>query len=78
MDPAVFPPSLVNALKADVEGSDQGGDTWVYKRKVVLHTLMAGIGTQCNVNRLAQALEVCVRLNVCNLSGEKCKYFQKS
>ncbi|KAA0706048.1 Phosphoinositide 3-kinase regulatory subunit 6 [Triplophysa tibetana] len=42
---------------ADVEGSDQGGDTWVYKRKVVLHTLMAGIGKQCNVNRLAQALE---------------------
>lgn len=57
VDPAVFPPSLVNALKADVEGSDPGGDTLIYKRKVVLHTLMAGIGKQCNVNQLAQALE---------------------
>lgn len=58
----MFPPSLVDALKADVEGSDPGGDTLIYKRRVVLHTLMAGIGKQCNVNRLAQSLEVCVRL----------------
>lgn len=60
VDPAVFHPSLVSALKADVEGSDPGGDTLIYKRRVVLHTLMAGIGKQCSVNLLAHALEVCV------------------
>ncbi|XP_055050646.2 phosphoinositide 3-kinase regulatory subunit 6 isoform X1 [Misgurnus anguillicaudatus] len=57
MDPAVFPSSLVSALKADVEGLDPGGDALIYKRRVMLHTLLAVIGKQCQVEQLARALE---------------------
>lgn len=62
IDPAVFPPSLVNALKADVECADPGGDPLIYKRRVLLHTVIAGLGKQCRVDQLAHALEVSARL----------------
>ncbi|KAK9978296.1 hypothetical protein ABG768_020052 [Culter alburnus] len=57
IDPAVFPLSLVNALKADVECADPGGDPLIYKRRVLLHTVIAGLGKQCRVDQLAHALE---------------------
>ncbi|ROL42929.1 Phosphoinositide 3-kinase regulatory subunit 6, partial [Anabarilius grahami] len=57
IDPAVFPLSLVNALKADVECVDPGGDPLMYKRRVLLHTVIAGLGKQCRVDQLAHALE---------------------
>lgn len=59
IDPAVFPLSLVNALKAEVECGDAVGDPLMYKRRILLHTLLAGLGKQCQVDRLTQALEVC-------------------
>ncbi|XP_067284930.1 phosphoinositide 3-kinase regulatory subunit 6 isoform X2 [Pseudorasbora parva] len=57
VDPAVFPLSLLNALKADVESADPGGDPSIYKRRVLLHTMMAGLGEQCHTDPLAHALE---------------------
>ncbi|XP_056127623.1 phosphoinositide 3-kinase regulatory subunit 6 [Rhinichthys klamathensis goyatoka] len=58
IDPAVFPPSLLNALKADVESADAGGgDPLMCKRRVLLHTVIAGLGKQCHVDQLAHALE---------------------
>uniref|UniRef100_A0A8C1NQ26 Phosphoinositide-3-kinase, regulatory subunit 6b n=1 Tax=Cyprinus carpio TaxID=7962 RepID=A0A8C1NQ26_CYPCA len=57
VDPDVFPPSLVNALKADVECTDPGRDPLIYKRKVLLHTVLAGFGKKCQVDQLAQSLE---------------------
>lgn len=63
IDPAVFPLSLLNALKVNVESVDAGGgDPLICKRRVLLHTVIAGLGKQCHVEQLAHALEVCVRL----------------
>jgi len=69
IDPAVFPPSLLNALKADVESTDAGGgDPLMCKRRVLLHTMIAGLGKQCHVDQLAHALEVCVWLKISRAS----------
>ncbi|XP_056306952.1 phosphoinositide 3-kinase regulatory subunit 6 [Danio aesculapii] len=57
IDPAVFPLSLVNALKAEVECGDPAGDPLMYKRRTLLHTMLAGLGKQCRIDRLTQALE---------------------
>ncbi|XP_077068019.1 phosphoinositide 3-kinase regulatory subunit 6 isoform X1 [Siphateles boraxobius] len=58
IDPAVFPLSLLNALKVDVESvNTDGGDPLICKRRVLLHTVIAGLGKQCHVDRLAHALE---------------------
>ncbi|KAK7168197.1 hypothetical protein R3I94_002292 [Phoxinus phoxinus] len=58
IDPAVFPLSLLNALKADVESADAGGgDPLVCKRRVLLHTLIAGLGKQVHVDQLRHAIE---------------------
>ncbi|XP_051995842.1 phosphoinositide 3-kinase regulatory subunit 6 isoform X1 [Xyrauchen texanus] len=57
MDPAVFPLSLLSTLKADVESTDHSGDTLIYKRRVILHTMLAGLGKQCHIGQLTQALE---------------------
>ncbi|KAI2666537.1 Phosphoinositide 3-kinase regulatory subunit 6 [Labeo rohita] len=56
-DPVVFPPSLVNALKTDVECADPGRDPLIYKRRVLLHTILAGLGKKCQVDQLSQGLE---------------------
>ncbi|XP_016362166.1 phosphoinositide 3-kinase regulatory subunit 6-like [Sinocyclocheilus anshuiensis] len=57
VDPAVFPLSLMNALKADVECADPGRDPLIYKRRVLLHTMLAGFGKKCQVDQLSQSLE---------------------
>ncbi|KAK2915995.1 hypothetical protein QQF64_024404 [Cirrhinus molitorella] len=57
VDPVVFPLSLVNALKTDVESANSGRDPLIYKRKVLLHTMLAGLGKKCQVDQLSQALE---------------------
>ncbi|XP_042576558.1 phosphoinositide 3-kinase regulatory subunit 6-like isoform X1 [Cyprinus carpio] len=57
VDPVVFPLSLVSALKADVECADPGRDSIIYKRRVLLHTVLAGLGKKCQVDQLSQSLE---------------------
>ncbi|XP_026063585.1 phosphoinositide 3-kinase regulatory subunit 6-like isoform X1 [Carassius auratus] len=57
VDPVVFPLSLVSALKADVECADPGRDSMIYKRRVILHTVLAGLGKKCQVDQLSQSLE---------------------
>ncbi len=59
VDPAVFPLSLVSALRADVESVDSGRDSMIYTRRVLLHTMLAGLGKKCQADQLSQSLEVC-------------------
>ncbi|XP_076844700.1 phosphoinositide 3-kinase regulatory subunit 6 isoform X2 [Brachyhypopomus gauderio] len=55
-DPAVFPLPLLNAVRAEVEGVASGNDPQSHQRKVLLHTLQAGLGRRCHGRALAQAL----------------------
>ncbi|XP_062841130.1 phosphoinositide 3-kinase regulatory subunit 6 [Trichomycterus rosablanca] len=57
VDPAVFPETLLDAVKADVECGALDWDTLSYQRRVLLHTLQAAVGKQCHGTQLAQALE---------------------
>ncbi|XP_058626053.1 phosphoinositide 3-kinase regulatory subunit 6 isoform X2 [Onychostoma macrolepis] len=56
-NPVVFPLSLLSALKADVECADPGRNSMIYKRRVLLHTMLAGLGKKCQVDQLSQSLE---------------------
>lgn len=58
-DRAVFPETLLNAVRADVECGALGSDTLTPQRWVLLHTLQAGLGKECHGRQLTQALEVC-------------------
>ncbi|TSK87506.1 Phosphoinositide 3-kinase regulatory subunit 6 [Bagarius yarrelli] len=68
VDPAVFPETLLKAVRADVECSPLGCDTLTPQRRVLLHTLQAGLGRQCQGRQLIQALE--------DLGSDIEKYFQ--
>uniref|UniRef100_A0A4W4EAI1 Phosphoinositide-3-kinase, regulatory subunit 6b n=1 Tax=Electrophorus electricus TaxID=8005 RepID=A0A4W4EAI1_ELEEL len=57
VDPAVFPLPLLNAVRAEVEGTASGNDPQSHQRWVLLHTLQAGLGRHCHGRALAQALE---------------------
>ncbi|XP_053466423.1 phosphoinositide 3-kinase regulatory subunit 6 isoform X2 [Ictalurus furcatus] len=56
-DPAVFPETLLNAVRADVECGALDWDTLTPQRRVILHTLQAGLGKACYGRQLKQALE---------------------
>ncbi|KAF7698132.1 phosphoinositide 3-kinase regulatory subunit 6 isoform X1 [Silurus meridionalis] len=56
-DPAVFPETLLNAVRADVECGALDWDTLTPQRRVLLHTLQAGLGRECHGKRISQALE---------------------
>lgn len=59
-DPAVFPETLLKAVRADVECGALDWDTLNPQRQVLLHTLQAGLGRECHGRQLTQALEVCI------------------
>ncbi|XP_031427425.1 phosphoinositide 3-kinase regulatory subunit 6 isoform X2 [Clupea harengus] len=62
-DPAVFPESLVSAVRADVEFTSPNCGVEGHMQRAVLHCLQATLGRHCHGPRLAQALEGCgVRL----------------
>lgn len=63
-DPAVFPETLLNAVRADVECGALDWDTQTPQRRVILHTLQARLGKACYGRQLKQALEVCICLFV--------------
>ncbi|XP_053095013.1 phosphoinositide 3-kinase regulatory subunit 6 isoform X2 [Pangasianodon hypophthalmus] len=67
-DPAVFPETLLNAVRADVECGALDWDTLSPQRRVLLHTLQAGLGRECHGRQLTQALE--------ELGEDMEKYFQ--
>ncbi|KAL2101058.1 hypothetical protein ACEWY4_002819 [Coilia grayii] len=58
-DPAVFPESLVSAVRADVEFTAPNCGMESHMQRVVLHSLQATLGRHCNGPRLSQALEDC-------------------
>ncbi|XP_066498582.1 phosphoinositide 3-kinase regulatory subunit 6 [Hoplias malabaricus] len=57
VDAAVFPHSLVNAVRADVKHGAADWSTINNQRRVLLHTLQAALGQQCHGQLLAEALE---------------------
>ncbi|KAI4883893.1 hypothetical protein NFI96_033954 [Prochilodus magdalenae] len=67
VDQAVFPQTLLEAVRADVKCGAADWDILSYHRRVLLHTLQAGLGRQCNGRQLAEALEEL---------GDVEKYFQ--
>lgn len=60
VDPAMFPETMLNTLRADVECGALDWATLTPQRRVLLHTLQAGLGRECHGRQLTQALEVCV------------------
>ncbi|XP_060757577.1 phosphoinositide 3-kinase regulatory subunit 6 isoform X2 [Neoarius graeffei] len=56
-DPAVFPETVLNAVRADVECGALDWDTLTPQRQVLLHTLQAGLGKECHGRQLTQALK---------------------
>ncbi|XP_072550377.1 phosphoinositide 3-kinase regulatory subunit 6 isoform X1 [Salminus brasiliensis] len=67
VDPAVIPQTLLNAVRADVKCDTAEWDTVDHQRRILLHTLQAGLGRHCHGQQLAEALEEC---------GDIEKYFQ--
>ncbi|XP_058271822.1 phosphoinositide 3-kinase regulatory subunit 6 isoform X1 [Hemibagrus wyckioides] len=67
-DPAMFPETTLNALRADVECGALDWATLTPQRRVLLHTLQAGLGRECHGRQLTQALE--------DLGEDIEKYFQ--
>ncbi|XP_060748992.1 phosphoinositide 3-kinase regulatory subunit 6 isoform X1 [Tachysurus vachellii] len=67
-DPAMFPETLLNALRADVECGALDWGTLTPQHRVLLHTLQAGLGKECHGRQLTQALE--------DLGADTEKYFQ--
>uniref|UniRef100_A0A3B1K0L7 Phosphoinositide-3-kinase, regulatory subunit 6b n=1 Tax=Astyanax mexicanus TaxID=7994 RepID=A0A3B1K0L7_ASTMX len=59
VDPAVFPQALLNAVRADVKCGASDWDTTSHQRRVLLHTLQAGLGRHCHGRQLAEALKEC-------------------
>lgn len=59
-DPAMFPETLLNAVRADVECGALDWDALTHQRQVLLHTLQAGLGRECHGRQLTQAMEVCI------------------
>ncbi|TRY91433.1 hypothetical protein DNTS_018800 [Danionella cerebrum] len=57
VDAAVLPPALLSALRADVECVDGNVELLLFKRKVLLHTLQAGLGKHCHPEQLLCRLE---------------------
>lgn len=60
VDPVVFPEPLLSAIRADMECGALDWDTLTPQRRVLLHTLQAGLGRECHGKQLTQALEVCI------------------
>ncbi|KAG5279886.1 hypothetical protein AALO_G00082620 [Alosa alosa] len=58
-DTAVFPESLVSAVRADVEFTSPNCGVESHMQRAVLHSLQATLGRHCHGPRLAQALEAC-------------------
>ncbi|XP_036445658.1 phosphoinositide 3-kinase regulatory subunit 6 isoform X1 [Colossoma macropomum] len=57
VDQAVFPQTLLDAVRADVKYGATEWDTLSHQRRVLLHTLQSGLGKQCHGRQLAEALE---------------------
>ncbi|XP_029998035.1 phosphoinositide 3-kinase regulatory subunit 6 isoform X1 [Sphaeramia orbicularis] len=55
-DPAVFSAPLEAAVRADLEASNSLRDTTTQKKRLVLHLLQTGLGSDCQSSKLAQAL----------------------
>ncbi|KAM9457397.1 phosphoinositide 3-kinase regulatory subunit 6 isoform 2-T2 [Clarias gariepinus] len=68
VDPDVFPEPLLSAIRADMECGALDWDTLTPQRRVLLHTLQAGLGRECHGKQLTQALE--------DLGEDLEKYFQ--